>query len=594
MLKVGGSLLKRFIALTLSATVVIGVTPSALGQFERPTTNQVPAGSTYITIDEAEYSHSIRKGLTLGDDGRYDESFHCITFQEDRDECSVKTPGMQFSAFNVLPVCKTSEQLNCLVGVRFTEDGNPQTGKFVREIDGQTYPAVPDLDIHEGGTASIWTVPGSAHSGGTNEYTVMVFERQDYDPRLGRFFTGQGTLSVVPFSTKPSNASAREVFERLDVNGKNQVYEYGPDEDCVWHEAGVCAKRADFIGNPEISVTVRYSKDVSGWFRGRVSETTAEVSDFRNANYEVTVSGKPVSVARFVVLANQENTNQVVREIFAPGSGGSGELFEQGSYKGAFATDGWFERPYRVLEAYRDVVNDSAAGISTIWSIESFSIGRGEPCFQGKDGLLGIVSTNATVYDGLEPEFESGQLTYKVAGLHYGPDGQTLNLGTYDLVMRSDVARCLYGFSNAPVSAQVQVVNEAGEEVVATTVVSERDGWLKLAAYGFTFSEKEIKVRVTQPQIRTLSLYSGRATALTNQQKAQIRATLEKGDGNTKFICTGIRYFNQPVSENILVRKRAKLACEYAKSIRPDLSYWFQTKTTQARSYNGRVLVVSK
>jgi hypothetical protein len=586
--------LRRIIALTLSAAVVVGVTPSALAQFERPSSSQVPAGSTYITIDEAEFSHSIRKGLTLGPGGRYDESFHCITFQEDRDECSVETPGMQFSAFNVLPVCKTVEQLNCLVGVRFTEGGNPQTGEFVREIDGQTYPAVPELDIHEGGSASIWTVPGSPHSAGTTEYTVMVFERQDYDPRLGRFFTGQVTLSVVPFSIKPSNASAREVFEGLDANGKNQVYEFGPGEDCVWHEAGVCAKRADFIGTPEISVTVRYSKDVSGWFRGRVSDTTAEVSEFRNANYEVTVSGKPVSVPRFGVLANQENTNQAVREIFAPGSGGSGELFQQGSYKGAFATDGWFERPYRVLEAYRDVVKDSAAGISTIWSIESFSIGRGEPCFQGKDGLLGIVSTNATVYDGLEPEFESGQLTYKVAGLHYGPDGQTLNLGTYDLVMRSDVARCLYGFSNAPVSAQVQVVNEAGEEVVATTVVSERDGWLKLAAYGFTFSEKEIQVKITQPQIRTLTNFNGRVTSLSTKQKAQIRAAVTKGAGNPKFICTGIRFVSQPARDNIIVRARAKAACEYAKSLNPKLSTFFQTKTTQARSYNGRVLVVSK
>jgi hypothetical protein len=96
------------------------------------------------------------------------------------------------------------------------------------------------------------------------------------------------------------------------------------------------------------------------------------------------------------------------------------------------------------------------------------------------------------------PEFKNGLLTYKVAGLHYAPDGKTLNEGSYDLVMRSDVARCLYGFSKAPISATVSVVGEGGENKVATTVVSEKNGWLKLAAYGFTFSSPTISVKLSQ------------------------------------------------------------------------------------------------
>jgi hypothetical protein len=144
------------------------------------------------------------------------------------------------------------------------------------------------------------------------------------------------------------------------------------------------------------------------------------------------------------------------------------------------------------------------------------------------------------------------------------------------------------------VSATVSVVGVDGEENIATTVVSERDGWLKLAAYGFTFSEKEIRVKLSQPQTRTLTAYSRTATALTAKQKAEIRATVAKGASNPKFICTGIRLEGQPQALNILVRKRAKLACDYAKSLNPKLSTFFQTKTTKARSFNGRVLVVSK
>jgi hypothetical protein len=55
----------------------------------------------------------------------------------------------------------------------------------------------------------------------------------------------------------------------------------------------------------------------------------------------------------------------------------------------------------------------------------------------------------------------------------------------------------LYGFSNAPLSATISVTGGA-DKTIATTVVSEKNGWLKMAAYGFTFSNKTIKVKVTK------------------------------------------------------------------------------------------------
>jgi hypothetical protein len=64
--------------------------------------------------------------------------------------------------------------------------------------------------------------------------------------------------------------------------------------------------------------------------------------------------------------------------------------------------------------------------------------------------------------------------------------------------MRSDTARCLYGFTAAPIQATVTIVSGNSATLVGTTTVSEKDGWLKLAAYGFTFSEKTLKVKITQ------------------------------------------------------------------------------------------------
>jgi hypothetical protein len=72
--------------------------------------------------------------------------------------------------------------------------------------------------------------------------------------------------------------------------------------------------------------------------------------------------------------------------------------------------------------------------------------------------------------------------------------------------MRSDTARCLYGFTAAPIQATVTIVSGNSATLVGTTTVSEKDGWLKLAAYGFTFSEKTLRVKITQSRNQKFSI----------------------------------------------------------------------------------------
>ena len=93
---------------------------------------------------------------------------------------------------------------------------------------------------------------------------------------------------------------------------------------------------------------------------------------------------------------------------------------------------------------------------------------------------------------------------------------------------------------------------------------------------------------------KTLATFSPSATTLTTQQKEQVKAAVEASPDAEKFVCTGIRYYDQPMSVNITVRKRAKAACEYAKQLNPELSTWFQNKPTKARSYAGKVLLTVK
>lgn len=583
--------MKKYLAWAILPALCIGFGVPAKAQYTLPSADKVIAGTTFVSISESEQSLSIRKGLTfLPNNSGYAESFHCITFQEDRDVCNVRTPDMQFSAFNVLPVCENDSDMNCVVEIKFSAPSYSQQGKLIREIEGVSYPAVPALDLHKGGTASLWEVPGFEHSGGQATYAVMAFERQNYERGLGRFVTGQVQLSVLPYSTKSTNVTNREVYESKDRFGRTQVWVNGPGEDCVWFESGICAKRQDFQGDPAISLTVRYSKDVSGWFRGRVKDTQVNVKNFRNSNYEVTVTGKPALVPRFGAYATEANTPQIVKDIF-PYGGGTGLLFEAGSYAYSWASEGSQKKPFQILEAFRSTVKDTAIGTSSLWSIESFSIGRGEKCFQGETGLLGIVSTNATVYDGLEPEFSNNQLSYKIAGLHYAPDGSSLNLGTYDLLMRSDVARCLYGFSKAPVNAEIQVLNENGEDTIATTVVSEKNGWLRLAAFGFTFSEKQVKVTLTQPFKKVLTKFTGKSKNLSPKQKLEIKAAVNKASTNPIFVCTAM--YRSDASRDLSLA-RAREVCNYARSLGKKYDFEVQVQKVRSKSADMTVVISSR
>lgn len=125
--------------------------------------------------------------------------------------------------------------------------------------------------------------------------------------------------------------------------------------------------------------------------------------------------------------------------------------------------------------------------------------------------VVGIVSTNAMGFNGNSPSYKDATLNYQVAGMHYMPDGKSLVEGTYDLLIRSDAARCLYGFSNAPIQASISVTGEADQKV-ATTAMTEGNGWIKLSAYGFTFSDPTISVKLSQAKVQANALMKKNAT----------------------------------------------------------------------------------
>jgi len=180
------------------------------------------------------------------------------------------------------------------------------------------------------------------------------------------------------------------------------------------------------------------------------------------------------------------------------------------------------------------IAGDKASATPTQWRVSTMTdrgSGVVRDCLNQSNTLAGLVTTNSTMYIDGPPTYDSakGSLDYKVASTHFEADGKTVFKGSYELLMSSSVARCIYKFTSAPVNASVSVTSESGEPNVATTVVREKDNWLTLGAYNFTFSAPTVSVKLTQvkaqvvtpakPAVKKITCVKGKITKVVTTAK---------------------------------------------------------------------------
>jgi hypothetical protein len=200
------------------------------------------------------------------------------------------------------------------------------------------------------------------------------------------------------------------------------------------------------------------------------------------------------------------------------------------------------DRAINLIQTFSKSAGDKSVAVPSFWNLRSLTrkeMSKANSCFNEGMGVKGIVTTNSTAYSEGPPTFKDGQLNYKVASAHSNPDGSDFK-GTYNLVIRSDVARCLYKFSAAPLYASIEVVSDNGQSSVATTVFGERDGWVELAAYNFGFSAPTIRVKLSQEaEVSATPLPTPTPSAFAKPALKAVTITCVKGKLTKKV--TGIK-----------------------------------------------------
>jgi hypothetical protein len=110
--------------------------------------------------------------------------------------------------------------------------------------------------------------------------------------------------------------------------------------------------------------------------------------------------------------------------------------------------------------------------------------------------------------------------------------------------MSSKVARCIYGFTQAPISATVSVTSDAGTQSAATVVVNERNSWLSLGAYNFTYSSPTIRIKLTQDAVvdspTPPSTTTPKIAIATPKKEIAVKKTITCIKGKTTKKITGV------------------------------------------------------
>ena len=398
----------------------------------------------------------------------------------------------------LLPACKSAAEQWCIESVSIRKKDEPATksAKFIRQVDSALVENTPGDGLPGGSSISLWQAEGMQNSGGVDTYAVYVVLKATKFPGRGPTFD-QFTAMVLPYSETRGFKYERPFSEEMVLpNGSIRIGTRGSAGECAWTETGLCGLMEDFPNGVRASLTLRVSNLLTGWLMGRMADPLINVEPFDAEQNKISIDAEPVKVPKFYAVTDRSKASAAILESLPRNSDFSGVTNNLANESGAF----------RTIENWKDVAKDTAAGLVSTWSATTIRSGFGSQCLADTTKLLGVVTTNAMVYEGTAPRFERETLNYQVGGMHFNPDGSVFE-GTYDLVMRKGTAQCLYGFNDAPITATVTVVEAGKEQRIETSSLQElgsgTEKWLKLSARGFTFSSPTLKIKLNQDKPAT-------------------------------------------------------------------------------------------
>ncbi len=420
-----------------------------------------------------------------------------------------------------LTVCTDASNVACIADFWAVDpSGKKIPGKLVKSVPSDygkfVFKENAAINLPDGTSqGSLWQLPGVINSAGKDTYFVssqFMLGQPEKKPGTPisstKIFLSGLTTGISPveeisgkFNLRQPRDNGTQRASWVDWGGLDGGTLFLPDGSrCAGNDLTVCEAIREFPVGYRFGITLRLGTKLAGWFHGRLALPNVTIKSWKTGQ-EISIEAEPVRVPTLDFSVPNAEIPQKVREIVFTDKyfGKSGDGIRE-----ARISDG-ASSPWMVdlVAAFAPAYKDKATSTNSYWAFKAMNYGQNsaevQKCSDNTGNVAGLVTTNSLSYSPGPPAFdkESQSLVYKVASPHFEANGSIAS-GSYDLSLRSDIARCLYGFSSAPIQAEISITSSDGEKKVATTIVNEKNGWLYLSAKGFTFSSPTINVKLSQ------------------------------------------------------------------------------------------------
>ena len=438
-----------------------------------------------------------------------------------------------YSYATPLKMC-IAEELNCVEAVSAKDkSGKSRRVEFVRnfpEVLRYPYKGSAELNLPDGGTTFLVRIPDAQHAGG-NLYLVKVvisggknpdervFSRPNLNAQITAVSLTTGTFSQPLHGFEPKSYGSAHTWTNSS-SGNCQV-QCSSTESAISHALPL---------NFNFGLQIRLTSKIGGWLNGRIAKVESSISTDSKNRQIIFVSGNAVRTPIISGWVPKASAPEALTSFY-------NSMTAQKRDGGVGFPQGWLRTPERTEIGIKEtsiwipILRNKAVAAPTMWLISSIGRGLINGCQVKEDELSGIVTTNATSYISGPPTFNqmTQTLDYKVIAPHLLADG-TIFKGSYDLTLNAELARCMYKFSSAPISASVSVISEDGINQVATVVVSQKAQWIHLGAYGFTFSSPTLRVKLSQKD----SANKATITCIKGKASKKVTAVKPKGPSGYK------------------------------------------------------------
>lgn len=375
-----------------------------------------------------------------------------------------------------MPICTDDAQLACIEKVLRLSGGSVwKELTWQTDFGSEEVQEDKQLGIPKGTSASFWSDKSSSEG-------VVVAAAIEYNGTSIPLSPTRFNLSLLPATLQTTGAQAGR-YSQINRNGQQQIgWSFSQCESQIAGK-GYCANRISFEDGSRYRISLRVPENLSNWLFGRLGNAEISRTSISLGNVRLDVAA---DVTRVTQIKGQVNAND-------PSFMGWGDQMAAGSLT-------WFTPESQMLIPLIKVAlqlgEPEPKSERLVWNLNSMpqtSSLQSTKCTG--DGIIGVVTTDAPVYEASSPRLIDGELRYQLAGSHLNMAGNVLQ-SNYRLLLDKKVAKCLYPLSAIEPKASVSIVGASGAQQVSTVTTQVDDEWVVLSVGGLTFSAPEIRIKL--------------------------------------------------------------------------------------------------